>query len=42
MLATRDYDGRTIGWYEEPQKKVIALKPEDYWKRCGAISIRTG
>lgn len=29
VLASRDYDGRTLAWDEELEKKVSALKPED-------------
>jgi zinc protease len=29
LLTTRDYDGRTLQWDEDLEKKVAALKPED-------------
>jgi zinc protease len=32
MLAARDYDGRTIAWDEELEKKVSALTPGDVAK----------
>jgi len=29
QLTTRDYDGRTLAWDEDLEKKVAALNPED-------------
>ena len=29
LLAGRDYDGRTLAWDDDLEKKVTALKPED-------------
>jgi zinc protease len=29
LLAGRDYDGRTLQWDEDLEKKVAALKPDD-------------
>jgi zinc protease len=32
MLASRDYDGRTMAWDEELEKKVSALTADDVAK----------
>ena len=32
MLTTRDYDGRTMAWDEELEKKIAALTPDDIGK----------
>ena len=32
MLTSRDYDGRTMAWDEEIEKKVTALTPDDIGK----------
>jgi zinc protease len=29
ILAQRDYDGRTMAWDEQIEKKVAALSPDD-------------
>ena len=40
LLATRQFQSRTLAWDEEFEKKVMALKPEDITAAMRATLIR--